>query len=334
MFHSSTTIWRQNDHSNPLSPMGNRPVFSKASEAITRFYSKVSGAKGEVFDTISALTAPIRGPLKVLLFPVTAPTQIAMWSLKNGYNWVAKPLIRAGMIASGTAWEIGGGIKDAIYNPAKTLVKAPIVNLKMSLLDFPISLLKGMVKLPGEMLRTPGRILSEIKKTILEFPGKVIGVAKTTRDNVAEVLENLGSLKPIEATKSIAKTTRDAIKGTLVDPVKDTLSHLWNPIAPLCALPAAPVGIVLGSKWQYATSMWKAAGEARNGVKRIIAAPGKELDTHGAKKWWNEVFPPKKEVEKPKVLEDEKPKDKPAKPKKEKVKKEKVEEIPKEAMEE
>lgn len=318
MFHSSTTLWQKNDHSNPLNPMGNRPVF-KVNESVVNFFSKISGFGGGVYDTANYLTAPFVGPIKFLLLPITAPTQIALWSLKTGYKWVAKPVFKAGMVGTGTAWEMASGIKDAIVNPALTLAKAPLVNLKMSLWDFPTYLVKSAVRLPGEILKTPGRFLSEAKKMFMEFPGKVANVYKTTRDNVAKVLENMATPSeliipnPIEIAKSIGKATRDLVKGALVDPMKDSFNLLWNPVAPLVALPAGAAGIVLNSKWQYATSMVKAAGEARTGVKRVIDAPGKKLDTHGAKKWWNEVFPPK--VEEPTdPTKDGKLGDKPLKP--------------------
>jgi len=320
MFHSSTTLWQKNDLSSPLNPMGNRPVFAvpgKVGTKIRNFFGGASNFKNEVFDAADALTEPVISRIKWMRW--LFPSQYIWTGIKTGYNYFAKPIYKIGSVAAGTAWEAGCGLKDAIYYPAKTLIKAPLTNLKMSLWDFPVYLTKSAAKLPFELLKTPGRFLGEAKKLFAEFPGKVMNVLKTTRDNVGKVLESMTTPSsfaipsPIEVAKSIGKATRDLVKGTLVEPVKDTFNLLWKPIAPVCALPAGAAGIVWNSKWQYATSMGKAAGEARDGLKRVMNAPGKELDTHGIKKWWNEVYPPKpKELAKPTV--DAKTGEKPAKP--------------------
>lgn len=297
MFLPVTTHWHTKT-ANPLNSMENRRVFASLDIAknVGDFYGKVGSFGKNATSAISAVARPIIGPLRFLLLPFTAPTQIALWSAGKAYTWGVKPIINGSRIAAGTAMEMGAGLKEATYDPALTLAKAPLRNLKMNLLDLPIHILKGAVKLPMELLRTPGRILSEIKKTTLEFPGKVGGFIKKTRENLKKVLDDVGHLKPIEATKSLIKTARDAVTGALVDPVVGTFQHSWAPIAPLMAMPLGAGSILYESKKQYLTSMADAGRQFRGGISRIIQAPGKELDTHGIKQWWKEVSPEEKEA--------------------------------------
>lgn len=299
MFLPNTTTHWQARTANPLNAMENRRVFASLDVAknVGEFYGKVGSFGKNAANVVSTVVKPIIGPLRILMFPFTAPTQIALWSVGKAYTWGVKPAAKATRVTAGTIMEMGAGLKEATYDPALTLAKAPLRNLKMNMLDLPIHILKSAVKLPMEFVRTPGRILSEIKKATLEFPGKVGGFIKNTRDNLTKVLDNVGQLKPIEATKSLIKTVRDAAVGALVNPVVGTLQHAWAPMAPLMAMPLGAGSILYESKKQYFTSIAEAGGQFRNGVKRMIDAPGKELDTHGIKQWWKEVSPEeKKEV--------------------------------------
>ena len=295
MFHSSTTLW-QHANPSPLAIAENRRIFAfNPKQAVGNFYKGVGSFGRGFVDTVGAIIAPISKPLSILMLPITGPTRVGLWGIKKGYYWVIKPATKAASVTAGTLVEMGKGLREAIWDPAFTYAKAPVWNLKMNLLDLPIHLLSSAVHLPIEILRTPGRILSEIKKTTLEFPGKMMGVASNTRKNVEEVLTNVGELKPIKALVSMAKTGRDLLRGVFVDPVVSGFKHTWAPLGPLLDGPVGGVEIIAKSKWQYVTSVKKAAGQFRDGIERIIKAPGKELDVQGIKAWWKEVSPEKME---------------------------------------
>jgi hypothetical protein len=258
--------------------------------SVGKFYGSAGSVLGDTIDTFKFIANPILKPAKILFFPLYAPTAIVMWSIKKGYNYIAKPLWNAGLMAAGTVAEMAEGAKKATIDPAMTLASAPFVNLKMNCVDLPIHILKKGFLLPFELIKTPGRIASETWKALKGFPRKVWSLMQGTRKNVGEVLNNVTGMKPIESLKSLKNTVRDLAKGVLVDPMVATYKHIKAPLVPVMDLPYGAAEIIVKSKWQYLTSFKKAAEQARDGIKTIINAPGKKLNFDELKKWGDDVF--------------------------------------------
>lgn len=265
MFHASTTIWHSHTNTDPLSVKNGRFVF--------RVMDRLTNAWG----TVGNVTRPFRGAFNLLMAPITYPTKAMLYGIRSAYRGIIKPITKATLIISGTAYEAGAGLKDTIVNPTRTMVKASLTDIKANIWDLPMHILKKGFRFPFDVVKAPGRFLGGAWEMLKDIPKNIGNLINNTRQNLDSVLNNLVSLNPKETVKSTVKMARDAVKDIFVNPVKSAIKPISKPVVPLTELPVGSAKIFAYSKYQYAPSLVKSFREFINGLIRIKNAPGTEL---------------------------------------------------------
>lgn len=180
-------------------------------------------------------------------------------------RWIFSPFTKGlslGAKGVGMAWdkartpgfasiEAAKGVKDTTWQPLLTLGSSPFWDVYMNLWHVPKGVFKSIFALPGVVARTPGAMIGGFRtglKNLFEAPGKILDATM--------------NMSPM----GVLKATRDAITGTLMPPITETL----NPYGDLAWNVAAPA---INSKVQYLYAINESRKQFTGGLKRIANSP-------------------------------------------------------------
>jgi len=213
-------------------------------EGLSSFGSKISSGFGKVKTGVKWVTLPAR----MVMWPVTKPLSLAYKGVK-GLNRVAKtPFYTAKHIARGVVWETGA---KSFWH----LLKAPLMDVKINLVDQFRAVTKGVFTLPVDIVKAPFR-----------FFGKAMESVKKTRCAIKGIFKGMWDLKPMEALGSA--------KNALIEPFKMPLAASWAAVGPMTT-PFIKIGHnAIRSKTQYLSELNEFQKQLRNGISYTLGAYG------------------------------------------------------------
>jgi len=242
---------------NPTMTFGERRMIFGFKESLSGAGASIVSGFGKAKTGIKWATMPAR----MVMWPVTKPISLAYKGLK-GFSRIAKtPFYTAKHVAKGVLWETGA---KSVWE----LAKAPIMDIKINLIDQFRTVTKGVFSLPVDIVKSPFRFFRKAKESV-----------KKTRSAIAGVFKGIWNLKPVEALKSA--------KDVFVEPLKMPFSASWAAVGPM-TIPFREIGKnAWNSKMQYPKALNNFQKQVRKGVQYIIGAHGyaeRELDQGEADK--------------------------------------------------
>lgn len=256
MFHSSTTL-RHHFRANPMNFGEKRLVHVGFKETLVSAWGGIARGAGALWRGFNALTLPAKLPLMPF-----------WWGLKKGWQAFEAGGRYAVQGAASGVETVRSATVDLLGKPLWTLVKTPLTDIRMNLLDNSREIIKGVFRLPINLLRTPGAMVTSARESVSNLfeGGKNL---LTFQGDFWNSVKGVSWRHPIKSTRNIIGSALGGVGEVLVPSaarahVKACLETPWN------------VGSnIVNSKTQYLKAIPASFKEVRTGVQSTLGAPAR-----------------------------------------------------------